>query len=80
MTDINKDNVESKAKDVAGRVKRQAGEWTGDKDQQESGAKEQAEGKAQDVLGKTKEAGKKVTDRLNEAAHNLTDRKDKDAA
>jgi uncharacterized protein YjbJ (UPF0337 family) len=29
---MNKDQVEGKVKDVAGRIERQAGEWTGDKE------------------------------------------------
>jgi uncharacterized protein YjbJ (UPF0337 family) len=28
---MNKDQIEGKVKDVAGRIERQAGEWTGDK-------------------------------------------------
>jgi uncharacterized protein YjbJ (UPF0337 family) len=74
---VNKDNVEGKAKDIAGRTERQDGEWSGDKEQQARGAKKQAEGKAQDVLGKGKEASKKAADRVNKAAHDLTDRNDK---
>jgi uncharacterized protein YjbJ (UPF0337 family) len=76
--EMNKDNIEGKAKDTAGRAQRQAGEWSGDKEQQARGAGKQAEGKAQDVLGKGKEAGKEATDRLNKAAHDLTDRNDKE--
>jgi len=39
-----KDRVEGKIKDVAGRVERQVGEWTGDKGKQVHGAVKQAEG------------------------------------
>ena len=35
---MDKDRVEGKVKDVAGRVERQVGEWTGDKDAQVQGA------------------------------------------
>ena len=41
---MDKDRVEGKVKDVAGRVERQVGEWTGDKDAQVHGAAKQAEG------------------------------------
>ena len=38
---MDKDRVEGKVKDIAGRVQRQVGEWTGDtKDQAEGTAKQ----------------------------------------
>jgi uncharacterized protein YjbJ (UPF0337 family) len=59
---MNKDRVEGKAKDVAGRVERQAGEWTNDPNLQVKGAAKQAEGKVQNAWGKTKDAAKKTAD------------------
>jgi uncharacterized protein YjbJ (UPF0337 family) len=56
---MNKDRVEGKVKDVAGRVQRQAGEWTGDTEAQVKGTLKQAEGKVQNTLGKAKDAIKK---------------------
>ena len=56
---MNKDRVEGKAKDVAGRVQRQAGEWTGDEESQVKGAAKQAEGKIQNTVGKVKDNLKK---------------------
>lgn len=56
---MNKDRVEGKAKDVAGRVERQVGEWTGDKEAQVKGAAKQVEGKVQNAWGKAKDAVKK---------------------
>lgn len=56
---MNKDRVEGKAKDIAGRVERQAGEWTGDEETQAKGTAKQAEGKVQNVVGKMKDALKK---------------------
>jgi uncharacterized protein YjbJ (UPF0337 family) len=53
---MNKDQVEGKAKDIAGRIERQAGEWTGDSDLQVKGTAKQVEGKAQNVVGKVKDA------------------------
>ena len=55
---MNKDRVEGKMKDVAGRVERQAGEWTNDSELQVRGAAKQAEGKVQNTVGKVKDAGK----------------------
>lgn len=56
---VNKDRAEGKVKDIAGRVQRQAGEWTGDTEAQVKGAARQAEGKVQNAWGKAKDAMKK---------------------
>lgn len=67
---MNKDQVEGKVKDVAGRVERQAGEWTGSTEKQAQGAMKQVEGKVQNAWGDAKEAGKQSVDknrRTNEA-------------
>jgi len=53
---MNKDRVEGKVKDIAGRVERQAGEWTGDPKKQVEGAAKQVEGKVQNAWGKAKDA------------------------
>jgi uncharacterized protein YjbJ (UPF0337 family) len=53
---MDKDRVEGKVKDVAGRVERQVGEWTGNKDAQVHGAAKQVEGKVQNTFGKAKDA------------------------
>jgi uncharacterized protein YjbJ (UPF0337 family) len=55
---MDKDRVEGKVKDVAGRVERQVGEWTGDTETQAKGAAKQAEGKVQNTWGKVKDAAK----------------------
>ncbi len=74
---MDKDQIKGKMDDVAGRVKRQAGEWTGDQDLQAEGAKDQAKGKAQNTFGKVKDAAKDFKDDLE----NKNDRKDdKDTA
>jgi uncharacterized protein YjbJ (UPF0337 family) len=59
---MNKDRVEGKVKDVAGRVERQAGEWTDDPKLQVKGAAKQAEGKVQNAWGKAEDATKKTAD------------------
>ncbi len=56
---MNDDQVKGKAKDIAGRVERQVGEWTGDKEAQVKGAAKQVEGKVQNAWGKAKDAVKK---------------------
>jgi len=60
---MNKDQVKGKVKDVAGRIERQAGEWTGDKEKQVHGALKQVEGKVQNAWGNAKEAEKKAVDK-----------------
>ena len=55
---MDKDRVEGKVKDVAGRVERQVGKWTGDPEKQVHGAAKQAEGKVQNTWGKEKDAAK----------------------
>jgi uncharacterized protein YjbJ (UPF0337 family) len=59
---MDKDRVEGKVKDVAGRVERQVGEWTGDPEKQAHGAAKQAEGKVQNAWGKVKDTAKSATD------------------
>jgi uncharacterized protein YjbJ (UPF0337 family) len=59
---MNKDRVEGKVKDVAGRIERQAGEWTDDPKMQVKGAAKQAEGKVQNAWGKAKDAAKDTAD------------------
>jgi uncharacterized protein YjbJ (UPF0337 family) len=58
---MNKDRVEGKVKDIAGRVERQAGEWT-DPKLQVKGAAKQAEGKVQNTWGKAKDAAEQAAD------------------
>jgi uncharacterized protein YjbJ (UPF0337 family) len=59
---MNKDRAEGKVKDVAGRVQRQVGEWTGDTEAQVKGAAKQVEGKVQNAWGKAKDAVKKPSE------------------
>jgi len=63
---MNKDRVEGKMKDVAGRVERQAGEWTNNSEMQVKGAAKQAEGKAQNTVGQVKDVAKKAVKRSEE--------------
>jgi uncharacterized protein YjbJ (UPF0337 family) len=58
---MDKDEIKGKAKDVAGRVERQVGEWTGDTEKQAHGAAKQAEGKVQNAWGKVKDSARNAT-------------------
>ena len=53
---MDKDEIKGKMKDIAGRVERQAGEWTGDEETQAKGAAKQVQGKVQNTFGKAKDA------------------------
>lgn len=84
---MNKDQIEGKVKDVAGRVERQAGEWTGSTEKQAHGAMKQVEGKVQNAWGDAKEAGKESVNknrRTNQAGEDSnteesnTEEKEKD--
>jgi uncharacterized protein YjbJ (UPF0337 family) len=55
---MNKDTVKGTVDDVAGRTKRQVGEWTGNTDQQVEGAAQQIKGKAEKAWGNVKDASK----------------------
>jgi len=57
---MNKDRIEGKVKDVAGRIERQTGEWADDPKMQVKGAAKQVEGKLQNAVGKVKDATKKA--------------------
>jgi uncharacterized protein YjbJ (UPF0337 family) len=59
---MNKDQVQGKGKDLAGRIERQAGEWTGDKQKQVHGALKQVEGKLQNAWGNAKDANAKAAE------------------
>lgn len=78
---MDKDEVKGKAKDIAGRIQRQAGEWTGDEESQAKGAAKQVEGKVQNAWGKVKDAGQKAADDTEaeaEARRKERERKEKD--
>jgi uncharacterized protein YjbJ (UPF0337 family) len=57
------DRVKGKLKDIRGRVKRQVGEWVGERKTQSGGSPEQAKGKIQNAWGKLKDAGRQMLDR-----------------
>jgi uncharacterized protein YjbJ (UPF0337 family) len=70
---MNNDEVKGKAKDIAGRVERQVGEWTGDNEAQVKGAAKQVEGKVQNAWGKAKDAVKKPSTNQTEQDQVETD-------
>ncbi len=61
---MNKDQVKGTAKDIAGKVQKEAGELTGSKEQQAKGLAKQVEGKTQKKVGDAKEVVKDSIDKL----------------
>jgi uncharacterized protein YjbJ (UPF0337 family) len=59
---MDKDTVKGKIDDIKGRVKRQAGEWTGDERLQDEGTMDQAKGKVQNAWGKVKDTVRDAKD------------------
>jgi uncharacterized protein YjbJ (UPF0337 family) len=53
---VDKDRAKGTINEVAGRAKRQVGEWTGDKDAQIEGLAQEVKGKAQKAWGGAKDA------------------------
>ena len=76
---MNEDRAKGKAKDIAGRVERQVGEWTGDTDAQAKGTMKQAEGKVQNAWGKAKDAVKPKPRRADDKVDNSTDTEDEES-
>ena len=72
---MDKDRVKGNADDVAGRVKRQVGEWTGDTEAQAEGAAQQVKGKMENAWGKVKDA---VRDAADEAKRKDAEKQDRD--
>ncbi|MGZ4817608.1 MAG: CsbD family protein [Terriglobales bacterium] len=70
---MDKDTVKGKGKDIAGRVERQVGEWTGRKDLEAEGAAKQVEGKVQKGVGKVKEAGSDLADKMKDKGDKVRD-------
>ena len=66
---MDKDRIKGKMEDIGGRVKRQAGEWTGDRKLQDEGAADQLKGKTRDAVGKVKDAGRDLADDLRGREH-----------
>ncbi|MGE5321509.1 MAG: CsbD family protein [Actinomycetota bacterium] len=63
---MDKDRIKGKAEDIAGRVKRQAGEWTGDEKAQAEGSAKQLKGKARNLMGRARDAARDASEDLRE--------------
>ena len=59
---MDKDRVKGAINEVAGRARRQAGEWTGDTNAQVEGLAQEVKGKAQKAWGNVKDAAREAKD------------------
>ena len=67
---MDKNRIKGKMDEIAGRAKRQAGEWTGDSQAQGEGAMDEIKGRAENAWGKVKDSARNVKDEM--------EKKDKD--
>lgn len=76
--ELDKDRVKGTIDDSAGRIKRQVGEWTGDRSAQIEGAVQQVKGKTEKVLGKIEDAARESKRKTEERTETTPESKDKD--
>jgi len=61
---MDKDRIQGKAEDIAGKVKRKVGEVTGDHELEAEGALEQAKGKTRNAVGQVKDTVRDAADNI----------------
>ena len=61
---MDKDRIQGKAEDIAGKVKRKVGEVTGNRELEAEGALEQAKGKTRNAVGQVKDAVRDAADNI----------------
>jgi uncharacterized protein YjbJ (UPF0337 family) len=57
---VDKNRIKGKMDEIAGRAKRQAGEWTGDTQAQGEGTVDEIKGRAENAWGKVKDSARNV--------------------
>ena len=70
---MDKDRVKGTIDDVAGRAKRQVGEWTGDTETQADGAAQQVKGKVEKAWGNVKDSVRDAADEAKRSDRDTTD-------
>ena len=74
---MDKNRIKGKMDEIAGRAKRQAGEWTGDTQAQGEGTIDEIKGRAENAWGKVKDSARNARDDMNRRDR---ERKERDAA
>lgn len=64
---MDKDRVKGKIDEVAGRSKRQAGEWTGDTGAKVEGGAQEVKGRVENAWGKAKDAVREESNRHDDS-------------
>lgn len=59
---MDKNRIKGKMDEIAGRAKRQAGEWTGDTQAQGEGTIDEIKGRAENAWGKVKDSARNLKD------------------
>jgi uncharacterized protein YjbJ (UPF0337 family) len=62
---VDKNRIKGKMDEIAGRAKRQAGEWTGDTQAQSEGTVDEIKGRAENAWGKVKDSARNVKDDMD---------------
>ncbi|HEU5232862.1 MAG TPA: CsbD family protein [Terriglobales bacterium] len=62
---MDKNRIKGKMDEIAGRAKRQAGEWTGDTQAQGQGTVDEIKGRAENAWGKVKDSARNVKDDMD---------------
>jgi uncharacterized protein YjbJ (UPF0337 family) len=62
---VDKNRIKGKMDEIAGRAKRQAGEWTGDTQAQGEGTVDEIKGRAENAWGKVKDSARNLKDDMD---------------
>ena len=62
---MDKNRIKGKMDEIAGRAKRQAGEWTGDTQAQGEGTVDDIKGRAENAWGKVKDSARNVKEDMD---------------
>ena len=73
---MDKDRMKGKIDEVAGRAKRQVGEWTGDVQSQDEGMGEEIKGRVQNAWGKVKDKARDVKNDVKHSDRHMDRKRD----
>jgi uncharacterized protein YjbJ (UPF0337 family) len=62
---VDKNRIKGKMDEIAGRAKRQAGEWTGDTQAQGEGTVDEIKGRAENAWGKVQDSARNLKDDMD---------------
>jgi uncharacterized protein YjbJ (UPF0337 family) len=62
---VDKNRIKGKMDEIAGRAKRQVGEWSGDTQAQGEGTVDEIKGRAENAWGKVKDSARNLKDDMD---------------